>query len=159
MAAWGEGYLAYNSWKVIITSTLFTQLLLEPYLHTQHTQLNASHFCSCYARNSSPHSLEMRFFTLYHGTSAVSRAKMETTNQRLQIWDSGKPTECWEPTLPSMGVAGFLATHHQTCCDSSSHSECLHGRPLTSLGVYYKSGAWASRKEPLPAPASILWNV
>lgn len=58
-----------------------------------------------------------------------------------------------------MGAAGFLATHHQTCCASSFPSSCLHWHPLTSLGVYYESGAWASRKEALPAPASILWNV
>lgn len=151
MAAWAEGYLAYYSWKVIITLTLFTHNNIHSWMH--HIFVHAMH------ETVLPHSLEMRFFPLYHGTSTVSRAKMETTNQRLQIWDSGKPTECWEPALPSMGVAGFLASHHQTCCDSSSHSECLHGRPLTSLGVYYKSGAWASRKEPLPAPTSILWNV
>lgn len=44
-------------------------------------------------------------------------------------------------------------------CDTNSYSVCLHRRPLTSLSVYYESGALASMKEPFPTPILIFRNV
>lgn len=150
----GWRVFAYYFCEVIITLTLFT------HTHNIHSWMHGI-LISIMQKTLFPHSLELEFSTLYHND--LQGYKIDTTNQRLKVWDSRKPLERTQPA-PEHGSCWIICnlyswSHYQTFFDASSCSLCLHKHSLTSLSVYYKSRALASMKEPLLTPALILWNV